>query len=269
MIGLSKSNTHQLIDLVTQTLADSDLDVSPPVRASKVHALIRDFSGHSDPYRESKQRSTEHALSLLPQLRKIISTADNSLDMALRLAIAGNIIDLGVATEYDLQANIERVIQQPLSIDHTHSLYSAMGKASKILYLADNAGETVFDRLLIEQLPVPVTYVVKGGPAINDATREDALQAGIDNVATLIDNGAAILGTLLDQCSGEFLQHFHSAEVIIAKGMANYESLAGSRNHLFCLLQVKCPEVARNLDAEIGDLVVKEEKEEKPFLLNA
>jgi uncharacterized protein with ATP-grasp and redox domains len=127
-----------------------------------------------------------------------------------------------------------------------------------ILYLADNAGETVFDRVLIEHLDRPVTYVVKAAPIINDATFEDAVAAGIDRIAEIIDNGSNAPGTLLDQCSEAFLESFHQAELIIAKGQANYESLSREPAPIFFLLQAKCRVIARDLGVATGDIILRQ-----------
>ncbi len=258
-IGLSPARTETLLGEVRQELAHIPKDVTPPVKASRVHAPVREISGDPDPYRSAKAEATRHALSLYPRLKRILEAADDPLETAVRLAIAGNIIDLGVASEYNLEASIERVLEQPLTIDHLDRLRTAIKSAREILYLADNAGETVLDRLLIEVLKPPVTYVVKGGPAVNDATDEDARAAGLEGKCEIIDNGAAILGTLLDRCSPEMRQKFATADVVIAKGMANYESLSGSRARLFFLLQTKCAVIADHLGVPERSLLVLED----------
>lgn len=255
-IGLDSSTTENLLIAVTQRLDQTPADEIPPITASEIHALIRERSGNPDPYREAKAEATAHALSLYPRLQQMIADADEPLETAVRLAIAGNIIDLGVSEQYDLEASIERVLTTAPAIDHMLQLKQALSKASSVLFLADNAGETVMDRLLIEQLNIPVTYVVKGGPAVNDATREDAIAAGLDKVCEVFDHGAATLGTLLDQCSDDFRRRFESAELIIAKGMANYESLSGNRNNIFFLLQAKCAVVADDLGVAEKALIV-------------
>jgi len=259
-IGLSAERTETLLAEVRKELARIPGDVTPPVRASRIHSLVRELSGDPDPYRSAKQEATRHALSLYPRLRRLLEQADDPLDTAVRLAIAGNIIDLGVASEYDLEASIERVRAQPLTIDHTARLRTALKDAREVLYLADNAGETVLDRLLIEVLEPPVTYVVKGGPAVNDATREDALDAGLEGVCEIIDNGAATLGTLLEQCTPELRRRFAETDLVIAKGMANYESLSGSRSGLFFLLQAKCAVIGGHLGVAEGSLLVMEDE---------
>jgi len=256
---LSATQNETLLQRVKAELEQFASDITPPVKASRIHALIRELSGNPDPYLQAKHESTKHALSLYPHLKKMLSEAADPLDMAVRLAIAGNIIDLGVASEYDLEASIERVLKITPAINHMAQLKAAIAKAKSILYLADNAGETVMDRLLIETINKPVTYVVKGGPAVNDATREDAIAAGIDQVAKITDNGAATLGTLLDQCSDEFIEQFESAELIIAKGMANYEGLTGTDAPIFFLFQVKCGVIGAHIGVPEKSIIVMNE----------
>lgn len=255
-IGLNSDATDSLLNAVTQRLEQTPADEIPPITASAIHALIREQSGNTDPYREAKAEATAHALSLYPKLKAMIADSDDPLETAIRLAIAGNIIDLGVSEQYDLEASIERVLITTPAINHIASLKQALSQAGHVLFLADNAGETVMDRLLIEQLDIPVTYVVKGGPAVNDATREDAMAAGLNEVCEVIDHGAATLGTLLGQCNEGFRQRFNAAELVIAKGMANYESLSGSRAGIFFLLQAKCAVVAADLGVAEKSLIV-------------
>lgn len=259
-VGLSEGDTSRLLQAVEAELAQIPADATPPIKASRIHALVREISGSADPYLLAKQQATGHALGLYAHLKTLLAEAEAPLETAVRLAIAGNIIDLGVAPEYDLEASIERVLQQTPAIDDLTALKSALSKANSILYLADNAGETVMDRLLIETLGKPVTYVVKSGPAVNDATRDDAIAAGLDKVCEIIESGAATLGTLLEQCSEELRRHFNTADLIIAKGMANYESLNGSREGLFFLLQVKCAVVAGHLGVPVRSIIILQDQ---------
>jgi len=130
--------------------------------------------------------------------------------------------------------------------------------ADHVLFLADNAGETVFDRVLIEQLQIPVVYVVKGAPTLNDATIEDAFAAGIDAVAGIVNNGTDAPGTILSMCSPEFIDIFQAAPLIVAKGQANYESLSSTDSKVFCLLQIKCPVIAKDIGAPVGGIVIRQ-----------
>ncbi|NOR51311.1 MAG: DUF89 family protein [Gammaproteobacteria bacterium] len=257
--NLPPEQKEALLKRIEAELAQFPSESTPPVRASRIHALIREISGNPDPYLQAKHESTEHALTFYPRLKQMIEEAEDPIDMAVRLAIAGNIIDLGVASEYDLEASIERVLRITPAINHMAQLKEAIAQADTILYLADNAGETVMDRLLIETINKPVTYVVKGGPAVNDATLKDAIAAGINQVAEIIDNGAATLGTLLNQCSAPFIEQFDRAELIIAKGMANYEGLTGTQAPIFFLFQVKCAVIGAHMGVPEKSIIVMNE----------
>ncbi|WP_020504466.1 damage-control phosphatase ARMT1 family protein [Lamprocystis purpurea] len=230
---------------------------TPPVMAERIHRMVRARTNTPDPYRQSKQDATAQALGLLPELRDRVRTASDPLETAVRIAIAGNIIDDGAAEQYDLQATLARVLEQPFAIDGLPQLRQALSTVDAVLYLADNAGETVFDRVLIETIDRPVTYAVKAGPIINDATLEDALAAGLDAVSTLIDTGSDAPGTLLDRCSPAFRAHFAQAPLIIAKGQANYETLSDIRAPVFFLLQAKCRIIADDLGVPVAGVVLK------------
>ena len=260
LAGVERSGSTALLTTIERELTKAPQGQNPAITASRMHAQIRALSGNPDPYREKKQEATAHALGLYPHLRQLLAESADPLATAVRLAIAGNIIDLGVADEYDLEASIERVLTLQPAIDDMERLRIAVKNADKVLYLGDNAGETVLDRLLIETLGKPVTYVVKGGPAVNDATREDAREAGLEEVCEIIDNGAAAMGTLLNQCSEVFRKRFDEADAIIAKGMANYESLSGTRPNLFFLLQAKCAVVAADLGVAEKSIVILENR---------
>lgn len=260
LAGLDRQRGEALLNTLAEELAQAPQGQNPAITASWMHARIRTLSGNPDPYCEKKREATVHALGLYPHLKTLLGKSTDPLATAVRLAIAGNIIDLGVADEYDLEASIERVLTLQPAVDDLERLRNAVNQADNILYLGDNAGETVLDRLLIETLGKPVTYVVKGGPAVNDATREDAREAGLEEVCEVIDNGAAAMGTLLDQCSAAFRRRFDEAELIIAKGMANYESLSGTRPNLFFLLQAKCAVVAADLGVAEKSIVILENR---------
>ncbi len=258
--GASDDQQRQILLKTMEQLQNLPADATPPQMAYQIHLMIKQLTKISDPYRQAKEEATQQALAMYPRLKEIVCNATDPLETAVRLAIAGNIIDLGVAESYDLKATVERVLKQPFAINDLASLRLSLANISAILYLADNAGETVFDRVLIETLKLPVTYVVKGGPIINDAIREDAIAAGIDQVAEIIDNGTDAVGTLIDDCSSSFRKRYEQAELIISKGQANYESLSTSSAPLFFLLQAKCNIIARDLDVAEGAVVIKQQE---------
>ncbi len=257
MAGADEPGQRRLLGQVMNGLSEIPLETTPPEIAAQIHRLVRRELGHTDPYREPKQKSTEQALTLYPRLKALVAQADDPLDCAVRLSIAGNIIDFALKSNYDLWETVERVLEQPFAIDDNGPFRASLRQAPWILYLADNAGETVFDRVLIETLDQPVHYAVKGAPILNDATLEDALAAGVDQAATLVSTGSDAPGTVLADCSEQFKEMFADAPLIIAKGQANYETLSQAGSRLFFLLQVKCPVIARDVGVPIRSVVLK------------
>ncbi|MHB1294839.1 MAG: damage-control phosphatase ARMT1 family protein [Anaerolineae bacterium] len=261
MAGAGEDEQKEVLLAALRLLEGLDANVSPPEIGHRIHGLVRERLGAGDPYRDAKHRCTHQALALLPRLRALLQAAEDPFACAVRLAIAGNIIDLGVSNAFteafDLWEDVLRVLAAPLAVDHIELLREAVAGACHILYLGDNAGETVFDRLLIERLPAHVTYVAKSSPILNDATEEDALAAGLGEVCTVMGNGSNAPGSVLALCNAAFCTRLAEADVVISKGQANYETLSEARVSPFFLLQVKCPVIASDLALPLGSLVVK------------
>ncbi|MGC9346531.1 MAG: damage-control phosphatase ARMT1 family protein [Anaerolineae bacterium] len=256
--GASDEQQARVLQDTLEILQTVTPDMTPPTVGDKIHRHVRELVNHNDPYAEVKQRATERAQHLLPQVREMIRKADDPFEQAVRMAIAGNIIDFGPGSSYDLSGALAEVTQRPLIADGLEALRHALDRHRSMLYIGDNAGETVFDRALIEVLDVDVTYVTKGAPVLNDATLDDAKAAGLHEVAHLITTGSDAPGTILARASTEFRRAYDQARVIIAKGQANYETLSPGDERLFFLLKAKCPVIARDLGVETGSLVVKQ-----------
>ena len=255
---------EEVVRGVLRLAAGLDVSQSPPAIGQQIHRLIRKLAGSDDPYRETKSRFNNLALRLYPELRKRIMNSENSLETAVRLAIAGNIIDLGVKTSIR-ESDIEGVIIDCLTADFyilaVKAFCDAVNQAERILYVGDNAGEIVLDRLLIEQLPIErVTVAVKGAPVINDATMEDALLAGLPRIVEVIDNGSDAPGTILESCSQTFRGRFEDADLIIAKGQGNYETLSDLDKNIFFILKAKCPVIAVDLGCEVGEMILRKSR---------
>ena len=256
MAGATPDQERQVMLATLNILQNLPEGATPPEIGTQVHAIVREVTGHQDPYQQVKAESTQKALNLLPKLRQLVAEAVDPFEEAIRISIAGNIIDFGPDPNYDLWEVVERVRHQPLAIDRMADLRASIDAASAILYLGDNAGETVFDRVLIETLDKPVTYVVRGGPVLNDVTLDDALAVGLDEVAEIVDNGARVPGTVLAACSPAFQARFAAAELILAKGMGNYETLSTVDAPIYFLLQVKCPVIGKDLGVPERSIVV-------------
>ena len=238
--------------LVRQALkwaAEMDFDLPPPVLAQRIHRKLREITGVFDPYQKAKTRANEMALALVPQLRIKIEVAVDPLFMAARLAAAGNVIDMGASGNVGathVRRAVEQALTTPLAGDWK-AFVRALSKAQRILYLADNAGEIVFDRLFIERLgPERVTLAVRGAPVINDATRADAKAADLHSLVDIIDNGTDAPGTILEACTDDFIRRFNEADLIIAKGQGNFETLSASLRPVYFLFMVKCAVVSRH-----------------------
>jgi damage-control phosphatase, subfamily I len=251
---------ERILREVLAAASEMDLRQSPPAMAQRVHRRLRELTGQEDPYRALKGQQNQLALEFYQRFREIGAADGSGLERAVRLAIAGNVIDLGVKSnlaESEIHEAVASCLTEPLDGDIA-AFAAAIDAATKILYLTDNAGEIVLDRLLIERLPLDkVTVAVKGAPIINDATRADAELAGITDLVPVIDNGSDAPGTILEDCSSVFRRHFAAADLIIAKGQGNYETLREVSAPLYFLLRVKCPVLARDLSCPIGRLVLR------------
>lgn len=244
--------------------AEMDIHQPPPVIGQHVHRLIREITGKEDPYHEQKRRSNELALRLYAEMKQDVQEAANPLEAAVRLGIAGNILDFGVNSQLE-HAQAEKVIGAALNAEFDGTelpvLIDCVKQAGEILYLGDNAGEIVFDRFVIERLPrAKVTFVVKGSPVINDATMEDAEAAGLTDLVNVVTNGSDGPGTILESCSSAFRERFERADLVLAKGQANYESLSEAGKNIFFVLKAKCPVIARDLDCKMGQMILRRSK---------
>lgn len=259
----NKANQESLMRDGLKWLGEIDVVQSPPAVSQFLHRKLREVTGVNDPYRAAKDAHNQLAGELVAQLKSRLENCADPLLMALRYAITGNVIDLGAKngiSREDIYAEMKNADNQPLFGD-LNDFKKAAFNAEKILYLADNAGEIFFDRLLIEQLPAGrVTLVVRGAPVINDATREDAEAAGIGEIAEIIDNGSDAPGTILENCSPEFQSFFQNADMIIAKGQGNFETLSDVEKNIFFLLKVKCPIISSHTGLPVGTYVASKLK---------
>lgn len=238
-------------------IAELDLERSPAELTHDALTQLRSVIGASDPFAEDKRTYNSMMLTVLPQLRRMVKSSERPLGLAAKLAVAGNVIDLGILSEFDVQAELRAAADRPLAVDHTTELETALKSASTVMYILDNAGEAAVDRVFIEQMQgLDVTCVVRRSPVLNDATRADAEEVGLDKLSTIVDPGAEMLGVVPALSSPEFRKLFREADVVIAKGQANYETLDECERGVFFLLKAKCPVVAGVLSVAEGQAVV-------------
>jgi len=242
---------------IAKVIPEFPLNSTPPEMGKIIHKIVHQFTDSSDPYREIKNRHNKMALELYPELKEKAKRAEDPLLMAIRIAIAGNVIDLGAGSEVNIKKELKKILHQNFAILDYDRFKESLKNTDEILYIADNAGEVVFDRILIESLKKRVIYAVRDKPIINDATIDDALFCKMDEVAEVISSGCDAPGTILRECSGEFLSHYNKSKLIISKGQGNYETLSQEKKPIFFLLKAKCPVIARDLKCKLGDIILK------------
>lgn len=252
-----------------QTVLDRGFTTIPPLVARDVQRIVREETGNDDPYGEQKRAFNDLMLSVRDSLRQRIRRSDDSLHTAIQLAIAGNTIDYAVRADWTRELvfdAIEAALEQTINGD-VDEWIDRLSEAKYLLYLLDNCGEIVCDRLLIEEIQrvrtdLTLVAAVRGAAVLNDATRADAAQVGLDEIVPIVDNGNDAVGTVLELCGPEFMESFHKADLIVAKGLANYETLIEyDRDRLpqtVCyLFKAKCPFIARFAGVSLGDLVLR------------
>ena len=266
--GADEIIQKKIVDKISQLIPDFPLEASPPEMGRAIYNLVGKISGVKDPFKEIKENSNKFALKLYPELKQEINNSEDRLSAAVKLSIIGNIIDYGAKNSLDVPKEIDYLFQGNFTINNENNsstfkynqFKEALNKVNNIIYLADNAGEVVFDRLLIEELVKElgkeVIYVVKGKPIINDALIEDALFCGINKVAKITSSGSDAPGTILKYCSPEFMELYQNAELIISKGQGNYETLSEEDKPMFFLFKAKCPVIAEDVGCKVGDMVL-------------
>jgi len=254
---------EKILREVMKELLRIDWRARPPEIGRRVHRVVRTGSGVDDPYDGVKKKYNDLALSLYPKLSAMVEKSADPLLTAVKLAIAGNIVDFGALTEFDLEETINEVMSKGFAIDDFDILEHKLQHAKTMLYIADNAGEIVLDKLFIETMLTirkleQITFVVKGGPIINDATQKDVHHITLAKLPHIkfftVSNGDPDTGP--ERGSPEFLQMLKETDLNIAKGQGNYEALSEQRN-IFFLLMAKCPIVADDLGVDTGDIVLK------------
>jgi uncharacterized protein with ATP-grasp and redox domains len=269
MAGADDKTQKIILDEIAKTIPDIKLSSTPPEMGKTIHDVVKKITGQEDPYKELKERANEQALNIYPELRRKIESAGDKLLMALELAIAGNIIDYGTKNSLDVEEELTKILQREQRVidDEKESLFDfesfkdAVDNAKSILYIGDNVGETVFDCILLEEIKriypgKEIVYAVREKPIINDVLEADAVKAGIDKFAQIVSSGSELPGTMIPLCSKTFVDIFKKADMVISKGQGNFETLSDEERPIFFLFMAKCPVVAKNVDCEVGEIIL-------------
>lgn len=268
LAGADEALRKKILDKVAEALPGFSLESSPPLMAKIIHSAVKEYTLKEDPYAEVKAKSNALALGAYAALKEKVATSGDRLGKAVEIAIAGNIIDFGAKNRLNVQDEINNILEREADklTEERQGLFEfdkfkkVLKSSASILYLADNAGETVFDRVLLEQIRdmggKRVIYAVKESPIINDALRKDAIDAGLGTLSEIISSGSDAPGTLLDICSSDFLERYNNADMVISKGQGNFEALSSPGREVFYLFMAKCPIVARSVNCEVGDIIL-------------
>jgi len=255
--GASEAQVEQILRLAMHRMNAIDWKTAPSEISTVAVRAVNDVLGVKDPYSDQKKHYNQLALSIEPELQEMVDRSDDPLHTALLLAVAGNIIDLGILTEIDVEGTIRSVLSKGFAHNDYGIFTDLLDKAGTVLYIGDNAGEIVFDKLVLRLLgDKQVTFVVKAGPVINDACMEDAEATGIPDLANVITTGSDRLGAPPAFCGEEFNTALKSADIVVAKGQANFESIPPQSN-LFYLLTAKCGAIADALGVKEREVVLR------------
>ena len=256
LLDLSKGQGEKIVRAVLKYLSETDYSKCNPELVCGTWNLICKHAGDSDPYRDTKAYYNLELLKLYEEISGIINAAENKFSAALKIAIAGNLIDFAAKHTFDMETVKQKIIDSKnmrLDIDHSGELYESLGRSKSLLYLGDNCGEIVLDKLFIEiikkEFPgINVFYGVRGKPVANDVTVTDAQMTEMEKAAVVIDNGDGSSGTVIHRVSPQFRKIFYEADIVISKGQGNYESLSSiDRENVFFLFMSKCEAVAKPL----------------------
>jgi uncharacterized protein with ATP-grasp and redox domains len=269
LVHCSESISTKAMRELLNNLSKIDYDLPPAYNSDIAYSVSRELAGVKDPYYKLKKECNKLALQIYPRLKEIVKLAPDGLYAGVKIAVEGNIIDLGISKNKENSMDVEKIIDDiknmPLGVDDYGKFRESLDKAANILYIGDNAGELVFDKVFVEELlklGKNIVFSVKSGPIINDATMEDAEEVGLCSLVKVIETGNNKIGVNFSHASKEFLEEFRKADLIISKGQGNFETLDDIDANTFFILKAKCSIVASELGVNYLDVVIIKRKPE-------
>ncbi|HUW12021.1 MAG TPA: ARMT1-like domain-containing protein [Anaerolineae bacterium] len=261
---LDEDRQLEVVRAAVSALEGFDLNSTPAHNSTQALWAAHYEMGVDDPFAAQKKQYNELALRMYPRLKDLVGQSSDRLGAAVKVAVAGNVVDLGILDqisghEVDVEGAVGEVFRSGLAVDDLDHLREELQNARRILYLGDNSGEIVFDRVLVEEIlgeGREVVFSVKSRPILNDATLDDARAVGMDTIARIIDTGSGEIGVPLHRCSDLFRSEFAAADLIISKGQGNFESLDDVPAPIFFMLKAKCEVTAAALGVRLGEMVL-------------
>lgn len=239
-------------------LSDFERYRNAPEICRVIHRSVKAHTGSPDPYRAVKDEAIRSALAVYPLVGQALQGRDDPLYWSLKAAAVGNTMDAALYGNVAVDPRVIHELDRPFAVCDIEPFRDRLRNARTLLLLGDNAGETVFDRFLLQSLPdLQVSYAVRSAPIINDATLGDALASGLGECAAVLSTGCDAPGVILDECSAEFQALYRDADIVVSKGQGNYETLSDASREIFFLLKAKCPMIARSLGVGLNEYVFR------------
>ena len=255
-----KEIQRKIVSEAFMLLAESALDMPPPYYAGKIFEIAEKYCNIAELYAEEKSRANMLAEKLVQTLRSVSAFDPADFESRLRLAAAGNILDFGIFNDLDMEKALQTVydsFSRPIDLAAVEKLKNRIDSARNILYILDNCGEAVFDRVFMEPFKDKVTLGVRGREVFNDVAAADLAECGLENFCRkVVSSGSVIPGTLIELCSSEFQEAFYSADLVIAKGQGNFETLNETAVPAAFIFLAKCPAVTELLNAELKSVQI-------------
>lgn len=263
VLELDEIKSKEILDLAARHLPTFSLEKTPPTNATPLYEAIAKHLQTDDIYADIKKLSIEKALTLKPRCEALLAQSTDKFLTATKIAVVGNVIDLASEVMYNLDEEVDKVMESKFAIDDSDALYQKLLDSKKVVYLADNAGENVFDAIYITYLKeifkeLEIFYFVRGNPIINDLTLSDMEDDILHTLTTVVDSGVSTPGLVYHDMSAEAKVLFDEADCILSKGMGNYECLSTNTTHpLYFLLKIKCNVVSAALNRKLGAIICK------------
>jgi len=257
LANADKGTQKTIMDEVAVALPKFPATLTPPEIARTIYGIVDKHTGGEDVYKQLKHKSNKMAMELYPHLKEEVEKSEDPLLSAVRLAVAGNVIDYGLFHSFDIEKEIEECLEKDFAVFDFGRFRDELSRAESVLYILDNAGEIVFDKLLVEEMGKDVVCAVRGKPIINDVTMRDAEEVGLDKICKVISSGSDIPGTVPGEATEEFREYYDKADMVISKGQGNFETLADENRTIFFIFKAKCQVVASHIGCGVGDIILK------------
>lgn len=249
-------NRDELFRDVFKFLGEIDFNKTNPEVIGETFKMVKKHIGNEDPYLNIRRYYNRLFLEMEKEFEDKISASNSPIETAIKYAILGNIIDFNpihTTKMEDVMTYFNEVDHRELIINNVAELIDELKRGKTLLYLGDNCGEICLDKILVKQIKalnprLDIYFGTRGAAVVNDSIEEDAYAVGIDKYANVVSNGDYSLGTVLERASDKFKEIYKKADVVIAKGQANYESLSEEKDKsIYFMLMTKCEVIASDI----------------------